>query len=118
MPISTAIEKLGRAIFESPFGANRIARDAPELAEIRLAVIDAAKAKSHRAGGQSVFPYNIVRIRLLGIAEEQAAVFQSEFLEKYLAEEVRSSLKRSSFRFPSDLAVEICPDPRMPAPGE
>lgn len=118
MPLSDAFEKLGRAIFETPFGANRIAKDAPELAEIRLAVLDAAKANSHRAGGQNVFPYNEIRIRLLGIPEEQAPVFQSEFMENYLSHEVRTALKRSSFRFPADLTVELSPDARMPAAGE
>ena len=54
MEISSVIEKLGRAIFEAPFGGGRISKDAPELAEIRLAVLDAVKIKSHRAGGKSV----------------------------------------------------------------
>jgi hypothetical protein len=54
--ISNVIEKLGRAIFEAPFGTGRLSKDAPELAEIRLAVLDAAKAKSHRASGKNVFP--------------------------------------------------------------
>ena len=35
MQISNVIEKLGRAIFEAPFGGGRISKDAPELAEIR-----------------------------------------------------------------------------------
>ena len=61
--ISNVIEKLGRAIFEAPFGGGRISKDAPELAEIRLAVLDAVKSKSHRAGGKSVFPFNLIRIQ-------------------------------------------------------
>ena len=32
MEISNVIEKLGRAIFEAPFGGGRISKDAPELA--------------------------------------------------------------------------------------
>jgi hypothetical protein len=118
MPLSDAFEKLGRAIFETPFGANRIAKDAPELAEIRLAVLEAAKNSSHRAGGQHVFPYNLVRITLLGIADEQSSVFKSDFLHDYLAEELRATLKRSSFRFPPDLDVELMPEARMPGPNE
>src|SRR6266568_4127562 len=103
MEISNVIEKLGRAIFEAPFGGGRISKDAPELAEIRLAVLDAVKSKSHRAGGKSVFPYNLVRIHLRGVPEEQAAVFQGEFLSKYFSDE---------------LAVEIGSTPKLPERGE
>ena len=118
MALSTVIEKLGKAIFEAPFGANRISKDAPELAEIRLAVLDAVKAKSHRASGKSVFPYNLVRIHLRGIPEEQAAVFTSEFLSDYFARELKTSLRRSSCRFPEDLHVELRTTPGLPAQGE
>ena len=79
MPVSNIIEKLGRAIFEAPFGTHKIAQDAPELAEIRIAVLDAVKAKSHRASGRNVFPYNLVRIHLLGVPDEQAASFAVTF---------------------------------------
>src|SRR5436190_14798980 len=100
MEISSVIEKLGRAIFEAPFGGGRISKDAPELAEIRLAVLDAVKKKSHRAGGKSVFPFNVVRIHLRGVPEEQSQVWQGEFLAKYFSEELRSGLARADFRFP------------------
>jgi hypothetical protein len=118
MAISTVIEKLGRAIFEAPFGGTRISKDAPELAEIRLAVLDAVKAKSHRSSGKSVFPHNVVRIELLGVPEDQAHVFESDFLSNYLAGELRTSLKRSGYRFPDDLRVEIITTPRLPEEKE
>lgn len=118
MPISNVIERLGRVIFEAPFGGGRIAKDAPELAEIRLAVLDAVRAKSHRASGKHVFPYNLVRVQLLGVPEDQAAVFQSEFLSGYLADELKTALKRSSYRFPANLRVEIQTTPRLPAERE
>ncbi|MBV9759996.1 MAG: FHA domain-containing protein [Acidobacteriaceae bacterium] len=118
MAISNVIERLGRAIFEAPFGGGRISKDAPELAEIRLAVLDAVKAKSHRASGKSVFPYNSVRIELLGVPEDQAAAFQSEFLRGYLADELKAGLKRASYRFPADLQVAIHTTPRLPKKGE
>jgi hypothetical protein len=118
MAISNVIERLGRAIFEAPFGGNRISKDAPELAEIRLAVLDAVKAKSHRASGKHVFPYNVVKVELLGVPEEQAAVFQSEFLSGYLADELKTGLKRSSYRFPADLRVVIRTTPRLPGQRE
>lgn len=118
MAISNVIEKLGKAIFETPFGANRLAKDAPELAEIRVAVLDAIKGKSHRASGKNVFPYNLVRIRLLGIPEEQAAVFQNDFLTNYFVDELKTALSRSSYRFPTDLRVEIWTTPKLPEKGE
>jgi hypothetical protein len=118
MAISNVFEKLGRAVFESPFGVNRVAKDAPELAEIRLAALDAIKAASHRVAGKNVFACDLVRIELLGIPEEQEAVFRSEFLANYFAQELKAALTRSSFRFPPGLAVEFRTLPRLPASGE
>jgi len=116
--VSNIIEKFGKAIFETPFGTQKIAPDAPELAEIRIAVLDAVKAKSHQASGRSVFPYNLVRINLLGVPAEQAAPFHGEFLAKYFAEELRNGLARSNYRFPDDLFVEITTTPTLPAPNQ
>jgi hypothetical protein len=118
MAVSNVIERLGRAIFEAPFGSHKISKDAPELAEIRITVLDAVKSKSHSASGKRVFPYNLVRINLLGVAEEQASVFQSGFLATYFAEELHASLTRSNYRFPSDLRVEISTTPDLPAAGQ
>ncbi len=118
MAISNVFEKLGRAIFETPFGANRISKDAPELAEIRLTILDAVKARSHRASGAYVFPYNLVRIELLGVPDEQAAMFRSEFLADYFADELKTSLRRSNYRFPRDLKVEIITTPKLPGPDQ
>ena len=118
MAVSNVIEKLGKAIFESPFGANRLSKDAPELAEIRLAVLDAIKAKSHRVSGKNVFPYNLVRIQLLGVPEEQSSAFRSDFLTNYFSQELKTGLTRSGYRFPSDLRVQILTSPKMPAQGE
>ena len=116
--ISNVIEKLGRAIFETPFGASRISKDAPELAEIRLAVLDAVKSKSHRAGGKSVFPFNLIRIHLRGVPDAQSPVFQGDFLAKYFSEEIKSGLARASYRFPEDFELEIHSTPKLPEPGE
>lgn len=118
MPIPNMIERLGRAIFESPFGANRVAKDAPELAEIRIAVLDAVKAKSHRVGGRNVFPFDLIRIQLLGVPDEQAAVFASDFLTSYLSGEIKTALNRSSFRYADNLRIEIHTSPKLPARGE
>lgn len=118
MAVSNIIERLGRAIFEAPFGGQRISKDAPELAEIRLAVLDAVKEKAHRAGGRIVFPYNLIRVHLLGVPADQAPVFRSAFLSSYFAEELRSGLTRSSYRFPADLNVDVTTTEAMPGPQE
>ena len=118
MAVSDAMEKLGRAIFEAPFGATQLAKDAPELAEIRLAVLDAVKAKSYRASGKFVFPYNLVRIRLLGVPESEAGVFRSEFLSNYFTQELKSGLSRSNYRFPADLHIEMLTTPELPSAGQ
>lgn len=118
MAIPNMFEKLGRAIFESPFGANRLAKDAPELAEIRLAVLDAVKAKSHRVGGRNVFPFDLIHVELLGVPEDQAAVLASDFLTTYLSSEIKSALKRSSFRFADTLRLELHTSTNLPAPGQ
>src|SRR5712692_5484003 len=88
MAVSEWIEKLGRAIFETPFGASQLTSDAPELAEIRLAVLDAVKGKSHRVAGRDVFPYNLVRINLRGIPEEQAAILKGGFVSQFFEQEL------------------------------
>lgn len=118
MPITDALEKLGRAIFETPFNASRLAAETPELAEIRLAVIDKIKALSHRVGGARVFAGNIVRVHLRGIPEAQREAFQGAFLTDYLSQEIRAALARSSFRFPEDLELELIPVAELPAAGE
>jgi hypothetical protein len=118
MAISTVFEKLGKAIFETPFGANRLAKDAPEMAEIRLAVLDAVKAKSHRASGKLVFPFNLIRVELRGVPEPQVAVFEGDFLASYFAQEIKSSLSRSNYRYPSDLAVKISASTILPLERE
>jgi hypothetical protein len=118
MPFSDAIEKLGRAIFEAPFGADKLTEDAPELAEIRLAVLDAVRAKSHRVGSVRVFSYDVISIHLRGIPEAQASMFSNGFLADYLGQEVRKALARSSCRYPDDLRVDLQTTQQLPAPGE
>jgi hypothetical protein len=118
MPITEWIEKLGRVIFESPFGVLEIARDAPELAEIRLAVLDEVKARSHRVGDRDVFPYNAVRIRLNGVPDEQAKVFTGKFFAQFCEQELRSGLAKSNYRFPEDLEVEVETSSALPGPKD
>jgi pSer/pThr/pTyr-binding forkhead associated (FHA) protein len=118
MPLSDAIEKLGRAIFETPFHAGKGSEQAPELAEIRLAVLDAVKAVSHRAGAVRVFPFEVIRVRLRGVPAEQAGAFESGALADFLGEEMRGALARSSIRFSKNLRVILETTPDLPLAGE
>ena len=104
MPLSDLIERLGRTIFEAPFSGVQL--DQPELAEIRLALLDEIKSKSHRVAGRYVFPHNLVRVELLGVPEAQSAAFHGDFFPTYFQQELRSGLTRANYRFPEDLRVE------------
>ena len=107
MRLSELIERLGRTVFEAPFGAlSQAIGDSPEVAEIRIAVLDEVKKKIQRAGGKALFPYNIVRI-VICTAAPDAAVFERDFFRRFFEEEVRRSLARDSCRFPDDLRIEV-----------
>jgi pSer/pThr/pTyr-binding forkhead associated (FHA) protein len=116
--LTNLIEKLGRAVFESPFSAGRLSQDAPELAEIRLAVLDEVKAKSHRVSGRDVFPFDIIRIHLRGIPESQAHIFSTDFVNEYLTGQIREELTRSDCRFPSKLRAAFETSPELPTSRE
>jgi pSer/pThr/pTyr-binding forkhead associated (FHA) protein len=117
MSLSDLIEKLGKTIFEAPFEAAMAPKDAPELAEIRLAVLEHILKKGHRAGGKIVFPYNLVRIHVSGASDDESAFLQSEFLKGYFEQEIRKSLARSNYRFPDDLEVEFSTSGELPVSG-
>jgi hypothetical protein len=118
MAISDAIEKLGRAIFESPFRLTPDAAALPELAEIRLVVVDAVRSKSHRVGNARVFSDNVIRILLRGVPEAQSASLESSFLADFLRSEIREALTRSAIRFPDDLEVRVQTTNALPSEGE
>ena len=115
MALFDSIEKLGRAIFESPFTSSA---EIPELAEIRLAVLDAVKSRSRRVGSVQVFSDNLVRVHLRGVPEAQAKVFEGETLAEFILKGLRSALERSSIRYPGDLRTEIQTTAQLPVPGE
>src|SRR5271170_6110559 len=107
MKISELIERLGRTVFEAPFGATeQMMGESPEVAEIRIAVLDEVKKKIQRAGGHALFPYNVVRIQIRAAAEE-GAVFERDFFRRFFDEELRKGLSKEACRFPEDLRVEI-----------
>jgi len=118
MSISDQIEKLGRALFERPFSTSRLSEEAPEIAEIRLAVLDTVKTASHRAGSVRVFPFETVRILLRGIPKEQSAAFESGVLAEFLDADLREALARSSIRFSENLRIELRTTPELPVTGE
>jgi hypothetical protein len=107
MRISEIIERFGRAVFEAPFGAlAETIGDSPEVAEIRIAVLDEVRKKIQRAGGKALFPYNLVRI-VIRASGPDAAVFERDFFRKFFEEEVRKALSKESCRYPETLRVEV-----------
>jgi hypothetical protein len=107
MKISEIIERLGRTVFEAPFGAKAQAiGESPEVAEVRIAVLDEVRKKIQRAGGHVLFPYNLVRIHIRA-ASGEGAVFERDFFRCFFDEELRKALSKEACRFPEDLRVEI-----------
>lgn len=107
MKISEIIERLGRTVFEGPFGATaQVMGESPEVAEIRIAVLDEVKKKIQRAGGHALFPYNMVRVWIRAGADE-GVVFERDFFRRFFDEELRKSLSKEACRFPDDLRIEI-----------
>lgn len=119
MKISEIIERFGRSVFEQPFGAMaQTIGDSPEIAEIRIAMLDEIGKKVQRAGGHALFPYNVVRLGIR-VAEGDAAVYERDFFRKFFEEELRRYLSKESCRFPAELRVEIRATETLPgdAPG-
>jgi hypothetical protein len=112
------MEKLGRAIFEAPFGGEQLVRDAPGMAEIRVAVLDEVRAKTHRVAGREVFPYNVIKLLVRGVGEEQAGVFHGAFFRQLMEQELHDGLGRVRVRFPADLRVEVETTPQLPSAEE
>jgi hypothetical protein len=105
-------------IFESPFRQTPDAEVVPELAEIRLVVVDAIRARSHRVGSTRVFSDNVIRILLRGVPEAQSASLESSFLADFLRTEIREALIRSAIRFPDDLEVRVQTTNALPSADE
>jgi hypothetical protein len=107
MSLSDLLEKLGRGVFEAPFGAISQVNDSPEIAEIRFAILDEIKKKTQRAGGRDIFPYNVVRVQVRGVGDPQTAVLEGDFFRQYFEQEVRHQFAKTECRFPEDLRVEV-----------
>jgi hypothetical protein len=117
MNLTEFLEKWGRTLFEAPPpGAH--GGEPPELAEIRFALLEQVRVKSYRAGGRRVFPYDLVRLFVLGIETSRAAAFQGRFFRRYLEDELKNALHKADCRYPETLRVEVETTPALPGPGE
>src|SRR5581483_10727008 len=103
MTLTEFIEKWGKTLFEAPLATASRPDVPPELAEIRLAVLDQIRDKSYRSGGRKVFPYDLLRVQLRGVEENRHTIFSGRFFRKYLEQEVANSLREAGCRFPDNL---------------
>jgi FHA domain len=118
MNLSDFLEKWGRTLLEAPLAGRPNPEEPPELAEIRLAVLDEVREKSYRSGGKKVFPYDLLRVELRGVEDSRCAVFGGVFFRKYLEGEVRRALAGAGCRYPESLRVAVDVTPGLPLPGE
>jgi hypothetical protein len=118
MNISDYLEKFGRTLFEAPLAATPRPDEPPELAEIRLAVLDQVREKSYRSGGRKVFPFDLLRVEMRGVEESRCALFSGQFFRRYLEQEVRNALREAGCRYPETLSVHVNPIPGLPRKDE
>jgi hypothetical protein len=118
MNLTDFIEKFGRTLLERPLATAPHPDEPPELAEIRLAVIDQVREKSYPSGGRKVFPYDLLRVELRGVEEDRCAVFRGAFFRKFLEQEIRSALTGAGCRYPEGLRVAVDVTPGLPQRGE
>ncbi|HTQ57879.1 MAG TPA: FHA domain-containing protein [Bryobacteraceae bacterium] len=117
MNLSDFLEKFGHAVFEAPFAPGQ-ASEPPEVAEIRIAILDQVRAKSYRSGGKRVFPSNTVHIHARGIEDSRAPLFNGKFFRQYFEQELRHHLDKQEIRYPEDLHVDVHVMRELPRPGE
>jgi hypothetical protein len=118
MNVGDFLEKFGKTIFEAPLSAATKTDEPPELAEIRLAVLDRVREKSYRSGGKKVFPYDLLRVEMRGVEESRRDVYSGRFFRQYIEQEVRAALRDGACRFPDNLRVDIEPVAGLPKRGE
>jgi hypothetical protein len=119
MTFTEFLEKCGKTVFEKPLSPG--AHDSsspPEFAEIRLAALDEVRRKSYRAGARKVFPYELIRITLRGVEDNDADLFRGAFFRKYLEQEIHTSLRADGCRFPPNLRIEVEATVGLPQRGE
>ncbi|HUB79558.1 MAG TPA: FHA domain-containing protein [Bryobacteraceae bacterium] len=101
------LEKFGRTMFERPLATSPDPDEPPELAEIRLAILDQVREKSYSGGGRKVFPFDLIRVGLRGVDQSRAALFTGQFFRKYLEQEVQGALRAAGCRYPENLRVDV-----------
>ena len=116
MSLGDFLEKFGRTVLEGPM-ATRSA-EPPELAEIRLAVLDHVREKSYRSGGRKVFPFDLVKLRLRGVEDGRREVFTGQFFRRYLEQEVRNALRDNGCKYPENLRVDVAAEAVLPERDE
>lgn len=114
MTITQFLEKWGKTLFEAPIATATRTDEPPELAEVRLAILDQIREKTYRSGGMKVFPYDLIRLEMRGVDEEGQGVFTSRFFRQYLEQEVRGALHNSACRFPDHLRVDVAATVGLP----
>jgi len=118
MNLGDFLERFGKTIFERPLASAPRPEEPPELAEIRLAVLDRIREKSYRSGGRKVFPFDLLRVRLHGVEESRREIFAGRFFQRYLETEVRNALRDTGCRYPENLRVEVESQVGLPQRGE
>ena len=118
MNMGQFLEKFGRTMFERPLASSPDPDEPPELAEIRLAILDQVREKSYRSGGRKVFPFDLLRVELRGVEQARAPVFTGQFFRKYLEQEVHGALRTAGCRFPDNLRVDVTARVGLPARDE
>jgi hypothetical protein len=118
MNLGQFIEKWGRTMFERPLASSPDPDEPPELAEIRLAILDRVREKSYRSGGRKVFPYELLRVELRGVEQSREPIFTGQFFRKYLEQEVHGALRADGCRFPDNLRVDVSATVGLPQRNE
>ena len=118
MNLGQFLEKFGRTMLERPLATAPDPDEPPELAEIRLAILDQVREKSYRSGGRKVFPYDLLRVELRGVEQSRAPMFTGPFFRKYLEQEVHNSLRTGGCRFPDNLRVDVAAKVGLPQRDE
>ena len=118
MNLGQFLEKFGRTMFERPLATSPDPDEPPELAEIRLAILDQVREKSYRSGGRKVFPYDLLRVELRGVEQSRQPIFAGQFFRKYLEQEVHNALRTGGCRYPENLRVDVAASVGLPQRDE
>ena len=118
MNLTDFLEKWGRTLLEKPLATSSHSDEPPELAEVRLALLDQIREKSYPSGGKKVFPFDLMRVRLRGVEESSCSVFAGRFFRQYLEHEMRQALSNAGCRYPDQLRVDVEAIPGIPSRGE